>query len=61
VGSLLLISLRNNVAGVYTEILLDSLETGVVGGVSGEAVIELGIDISLERYVGSMRKPSNFS
>jgi hypothetical protein len=49
VGSLLLISLRNNVAGVYAERLLDSLETGVVGGVAGEAVIEMGIDIRLER------------
>jgi hypothetical protein len=49
------------VAGVYAERLLDSLETGVGGGVAGEAVVEMGIDISLERYVGSMRKASNFS
>jgi hypothetical protein len=37
--------------------LHDSLRTGVVGGVSGDA----GIDISLERYVGYMQKASNFS
>jgi hypothetical protein len=61
VGSLLLISLRNNVAGVYAERLLASLENGVVGGVASEAVIEMGIDVSLERHVGSMRKASNFS